>query len=176
MAPPEESKLQLLRSSLAEAGLENRVFFPADEQYQLSLNSYYSNQERCLTPIAIVRPFTSEEVSNLVKTILHLRAKEWPNLLFAVRSGGHTPAPGAANIDAGITIDLRGFNHIELNPSDKTVEIGPGAVWGDVYQHLSQSNLTVPGGRVANVGVGGLTLGGKTCFDSSYREIGRAHV
>ena len=39
--------------------------------------------------------------------------------------------------------------------------IGPAARWGKVYTNLEKHGLTVAGGRAANVGVGGLVLGGK---------------
>lgn len=45
--------------------------------------------------------------------------------------------------------------------SGYTVSIGPGARWGQVYDYLAAKGVSVPGGRAASVGVGGLTLGGE---------------
>jgi hypothetical protein len=42
------------------------------------------------------------------------------------------------------------------------VKIGGGNVWGDVYKMLEKQDLAVVGGRVSDVGVGGLILGGKS--------------
>jgi hypothetical protein len=39
--------------------------------------------------------------------------------------------------------------------------VGPGANWGRVYGVLDPLNISVVGGRSAEVGVGGFTLGGK---------------
>jgi len=44
--------------------------------------------------------------------------------------------------------------------------VGAGNIWGDVYDHLDPLGLTVIGGRVSNIGVGGLTLGGGISFFS----------
>lgn len=80
---------------------------------------------------------------------------------FAIRSRGHIPSPFAANIDNGILINLSLFNKVDYNPADSTVVIGPGNRWGDVYSALDAYNVTVVGGRVLDVGVGGLLLGSK---------------
>lgn len=86
---------------------------------------------------------------------------------FAVKSGGHAAFAGASNIDNGVTIDLINLNQLTLS-SDKTqASVGPGNVWYDVYNYLQPHNVTVIGGRVSAIGVGGLTLGGGMSFFSS---------
>lgn len=67
---------------------------------------------------------------------------------------------GAANIDDGVTIDLGQLNQVTLSEDRRSVTIGPGNTWGRVYESLP-AGLATGGGRVSNVGVGGLTLGGK---------------
>ena len=44
--------------------------------------------------------------------------------------------------------------------------MGPGNTWYDVYSKLDPIGLSVIGGRVAAIGVGGLTLGGGISFFS----------
>jgi hypothetical protein len=39
--------------------------------------------------------------------------------------------------------------------------VGPGANWGRAYEVLDPLNISVVGGRSAEVGVGGFILGGK---------------
>lgn len=80
---------------------------------------------------------------------------------FAAKSGGHASFSGASNIAGGITIDFADLNEIAVSSDRSTVSIGPGNTWYDVYTALEPQNLTVMGGRVAAIGVGGLTLGGK---------------
>jgi FAD/FMN-containing dehydrogenase len=79
---------------------------------------------------------------------------------FAVRSGGHSPNPGWAGVESGILIDLSRMNSISISEDTKTFAVGPGARWGQVYEYLDPYNVTAVGGRVAQVGVGGLLLGG----------------
>jgi FAD/FMN-containing dehydrogenase len=72
---------------------------------------------------------------------------------------------GASNAPGGITIDLRYLNGIELSEDQETASIGPGNKWGDVYEVLEPKGLTVVGGRVSHVGVGGFMLGGRPLKD-----------
>ena len=51
-------------------------------------------------------------------------------------------------------------SQITLSEDKSFVSIGPGCHWEDVYRELERHELTVVGGRVAGVGVGGLMLGG----------------
>lgn len=79
---------------------------------------------------------------------------------FAVKSGGHAAFANASNIEGGLTIDLARLNRIQVSPDNTTTQLGAGNRWGDVYSHLDPLGLSVVGGRVADIGVGGLTLGG----------------
>lgn len=56
---------------------------------------------------------------------------------------------------------------VELSKDKKSVKVGAGARWVDVYSTLEKDNLTVVGGRVSDVGVAGLTLGGGISFFSA---------
>ncbi|KAL9026930.1 MAG: hypothetical protein Q9196_004482 [Gyalolechia fulgens] len=79
---------------------------------------------------------------------------------FAIRGGGHTPWKGSANIDNGVTVDLSSMKSVNVNRSNTTVSVGPGARWSDVYEKLDAIGLGVGGGRISDVGVAGLITGG----------------
>lgn len=79
---------------------------------------------------------------------------------FAIRGGGHTTWSGASNVDGGITIDMSHLNDVELSDDKNVVSISAGARWKQVYAKLDPLGFTVAGGRDADVGVAGLTLGG----------------
>lgn len=82
-------------------------------------------------------------------------------LTFATRSGGHSPNPGFSSIgQPGILIDLQNLNQLTLSSDKKSVTIGPGKRWGEVYDALDPYGVSVIGGRIPQVGVGGLILGG----------------
>lgn len=94
---------------------------------------------------------------------------------FAIKSGGHARFAGASNADAGVTIDLVRFNAIKLSTDKQSVTIGAGNRWAAVYRALEADNLTVIGGRVATVGVGGVILGGEL-FLSSFPAFAFADI
>ncbi|MCJ1292642.1 hypothetical protein MMC34_004195 [Xylographa carneopallida] len=71
---------------------------------------------------------------------------------------------GAANIQDGITIDLSAINQVDVSANSKATSVGGGARWEDVYLKLDRMGLAVAGGRVAEVGVGGLLTGGGNSF------------
>lgn len=57
-------------------------------------------------------------------------------------------------------LDLHLLNRLELSEDRETAYVGTGSRWGAVYEFLEPWNVTVVGGRVGDVGVGGFLLGG----------------
>ncbi|KAI7490718.1 hypothetical protein KC351_g445 [Hortaea werneckii] len=154
-------------SALSKA-LGNKVVFPDSAPYEESIASYWSAQEEAVSPSCVVLPESTEDVAIAVATLGHSRGHVG-NLVgcqFAIRSGGHTPWAGAANIEDGVTIDLSNSNRVEVSSDRSTVIIGPGSSWREVYDVVVPQGLATGGGRVANVGVGGLVLGGGVSFFS----------
>lgn len=145
--------------------------FPGAQAYNSSLSSYFSQQESQLKPLCVVSPTTVEDVSVAVSALSSaaaaVDASEKSSCQFAIRSGGHAPFVGAANIANGVTIDLRGLGTVDVS-SDRTIaSVGVGATWGDVYSKLDPLVLSVAGGRAAQVGIGGLTTGGGISYFST---------
>jgi FAD/FMN-containing dehydrogenase len=66
-----------------------------------------------------------------------------------------------------VSIDLGKMNEVELldGENEGFTRVGTGAKWGDVYGKLLPLNISIVGGRSADVGVGGFILGGSfiTC-------------
>ena len=75
------------------------------------------------------------------------------------------PSPLAANINNGVLIDMSMFNGVAYDIENNVATVGAGQTWGDVYNQLDPYNVTVVGGRVLDVGVGGLILGSKTFYN-----------
>lgn len=98
-------------------------------------------------------PTVAAEVASTVSFLADNRVP------FTVHSGGHSPNPFDANIDAGVLISLNNFASVAYDARTELVSVGPGARWEAVYTELDQYNRTMVGGRVMDVGVGGLTLG-----------------
>lgn len=56
------------------------------------------------------------------------------------------------------------MNGVEVSEDRKTVKIGAGALWSEVYEVVEKEGSLVVGGRGANIGVGGFILGGRVDF------------
>ena len=52
------------------------------------------------------------------------------------------------------------MEQVSVSKDRTTTSIGPGARWVDAYLVLDAMGLAISGGRVASVGVAGLTTGG----------------
>ena len=81
------------------------------------------------------------------------------NLLTAIRGGGHNGG-GLGTCDGGLVIDVSRMKGIRVNPTEKTVRVEPGCVWGDVDHATHAFGMAVPCGFISTTGVPGLTLGG----------------
>lgn len=131
---------------------------PGSSAYDSTLSSYFALQASAVHPLCFVTPQTASEVSAVVQS---LTADDTDGACsFAIRSGGHMWNPGASNSPSGVTIDLARLNTINVNTQDSTVSVGPAATWDAVFAKLDPLGLSAAGGRIAGVGVGGLTLGG----------------
>ncbi|OCL06761.1 FAD binding domain-containing protein [Glonium stellatum] len=139
---------------------ESQVTHQGSPEHELWTDQFWSQQQSAVKPSCIFQPKTAFDISAVVLV------SRWSKCPFAVKSGGHAAFAGASNADGGITIDLSAMNAIELTPDQKVAKIGPGNIWYTVYSTLEKVGLTVVGGRVADIGVGGLTLGGGISFFS----------
>ncbi|KAJ4387612.1 hypothetical protein N0V93_008208 [Gnomoniopsis smithogilvyi] len=128
---------------LTVTGLRSQILKPEDAQYKERIESYFDSSAK-LYPNCIVQPRTAAEVAEAVKALASAGQE------FAIRSGGCGNRAGSNHIDGGT----------------KLASLGPGANWGHVYNELEKYGRVVAGGRVDNVGVGGLLLGGGLSFYS----------
>lgn len=158
----------LVSKSLASA-LPDNVIFPHDfVAFRESMNSYWAKQECEVVPACVLRPRDVQQLSTAV-TILKREydereiqgGNEKAEGRFAIRSGGHSPVPGAASTRGGVLIDLSLFCEVTPSEDGTSVVIGTGAKWRDVSKVLDEKSLAIVGGRNSAVGVGGLILGGK---------------
>ncbi|PHH58663.1 hypothetical protein CDD82_2795 [Ophiocordyceps australis] len=159
--------------ALLAARLGNITVFPGSTEYNSSVSSYYSSQAAAVRPACIVLAQNAEHVSialgRLASAPYAPGHDNQTNCLFAIRSGGHAVAPSASNIEGGVTLDLRGLADVQIDETRTSVSVGVGNTWDAVYAKLQVANLSANGGRVAGVGVGGLTLGaGISYFGTRY--------
>lgn len=149
---------------LVASQLPGLVSYPGQTIYNASQNGFYTSNERELTPSCVFRPTDTAQVSQFVKFVGQYGQRDKSGAyqpLFAVRGGGHTLWSGAANMDGGITVDMRGMSSLTVSPDHKMVSLGAGGKWSDLYPLLTPYNITIAGGRVPGIGVAGFALGGK---------------
>ncbi|KAL3443452.1 hypothetical protein BJX65DRAFT_298249 [Aspergillus insuetus] len=123
-----------------------------------------------LSPSVILTPSSTTEVSQILALTRFIGAT------FSVRGGGRLHNPTFTSNDGGIVIFLSKLTQLELSDDKKTVDIGPGHRWLDVYKGLDAHGLTVAGGRIPHVGVPGLLLGGGLSFQNSEHSLGCMNV
>lgn len=139
--------------------LQGKVSYPQSSIYEAQ-NIYWSQQQTDVRSVCRVAPTAAVDVSATLLTLKFLGCQ------FAVRSGGHAAFTGASNIEDGVTIDLVNLNQITLSADKTQASVGPGNRWINVYSKLDPLGLSVVGGRIEDIGVGGLTLGGGISYFS----------
>jgi len=131
--------------------LRGDLIQPGDPEYEMARKVYNAMIDK--RPAVIVRPVDVADVSSAV--VFGAEQK----LEVAVRGGSHN-GPGFGTVDKGLVIDLSRIRGVRVDPEEKTVRVGGGAVWGDVDHATYPFGLAVPCGFLSTTGVGGLTLGG----------------
>ncbi len=92
---------------------------------------------------------------DVVAAVNHAREQGLP---LSVYGGGHS-VTGAAVVDDGLVIDMRGMKGIVVDPDTRTVRAEAGLNWGEFDAATQAHGLAVTGGRVPDTGVAGLALG-----------------
>ncbi|KZL71547.1 6-hydroxy-D-nicotine oxidase [Colletotrichum tofieldiae] len=142
----------------------NQVLVRDQTEYNLEKASFWSTIQGAASPACFFAPSSAQEVSKAVVAARNGQCQ------FAVKSGGHYSFE-ASTIDNGLVIDLAHFNRTTVSNDRNSAIIEPGARWSSVYPILQEYNLTVPGGRMFGVGVGGLTLGGGVSWLSNLHGL-----
>ncbi|KAH8173667.1 FAD binding domain-containing protein [Sarocladium implicatum] len=130
--------------------------------YTSEMLDYWSVSLRDENPACMVLPHNAEEVATVVKIL-----NEYPDVPFAVKSGGHSPNLGHATAKKGVLISTAAMKGATYDKETGYAHVKPGGEWNDVIGALDEQGVTVLGGRLGVVGVGGLLLGGGLSFLSS---------
>ena len=179
-APSTSGPLQTCLNSIF-ANNSGAVSYPSDPLYQLDAVKEY-NTAIPITPAAVVRPSTAEEVSRVVQCAVA------SSLKVQARSGGHSyanyclgqsaylpkisPIPASAqpsthNAHIGgqsgaLVIDMANFQYFSMNTTNWYATFGSGTLLGDLTQRLyDNGGRAIAHGVCPQVGTGGhLTIGG----------------
>ena len=135
--------------------LPDLVTFPIDHKYKVQESLYWSLDQAQQRPACRIAPETVDDVASVVDVLRNTESS------FAIKSGGHSSVVNASNVDGGVTIDLSKLSSIAIASDRRSVLIGSGVRWRDVYHQLEAPNLSISGARAGSVGVGGYLLGGR---------------
>ncbi|KAK7733469.1 hypothetical protein SLS57_000484 [Botryosphaeria dothidea] len=103
-------------------------------------------------PSCVFLPDSAESVADAVALFSQNECK------FAVKGGGHSAIPQAANINDGILVPMQAINGTDINFENNHIRVGAGAKLVDFYRALDPHNLTAVIGRFGAIGMG-LTVG-----------------
>ena len=137
--------------SALRAQLRGALIQPGDTRYEDARKVYNAMIDK--------RPALIARCSNVADVIHAVNFGRDNQLTVAVRGGGHN-APGLGTCDDGLVIDLSQLRGIRVDPSNQTVRVEGGCLWGEVDHATYAFGLAVPSGIISTTGVGGLTLGG----------------
>ncbi|KAK3297150.1 FAD binding domain-containing protein [Chaetomium fimeti] len=145
---------------LVASGLGDKVLLPNQTEYTSRLGSYWS-VSAALSPWCMVLPYTAEDVSSIIKTLVS------GNCSFGVKGGGHGSFALSNAVEDGVTIDFANMNGTTYNAETEVASILPGGSWQEVYETLAPHGVTVTGGRAGTVGIGGFLTGGGNSFHAA---------
>ncbi|RDA86080.1 hypothetical protein CP532_1136, partial [Ophiocordyceps camponoti-leonardi (nom. inval.)] len=128
------------------------------------VTSYLNVESLSQRPACVFLPSKAEQVSFAVRTL-----NSYPSVRFGLKSGGHNPNVGFSTAIGGLLIAFRpNLRSIELGgPDSRSVVVGAGCKWKEVYAVLQPTGKTVVGARAGDVGVTGSVLGGGLSYLSA---------
>ncbi|KAJ7726915.1 hypothetical protein B0H16DRAFT_1591743 [Mycena metata] len=157
LPPPSQpgSPLQLCLNDVFASNTSG-VSYPQDELYQfLYVKPYNTNIP--ITPAAVTRPSTADEVAKIVQCAVASAVKVQP------RSGGHSYGNyGIGGEDGAVVVDMVHFQQFSMDNSTWQATIGGGTLLADVTTRLHDAGgRAIAHGTCPQVGIGGhATIGG----------------
>lgn len=131
-------------------GFGGELIHPGDTAYDDARSVFNGMIDR--RPALVARCRDSEDVA------IALNFAREQDLPISVYGGGHG-VTGSAVVDAGICVDLRAMNAVDVDPDQRVARVEGGARWGGIDVATQEHGLAVTGGRVSDTGIGGLALG-----------------
>ncbi|KEY74550.1 hypothetical protein S7711_07153 [Stachybotrys chartarum IBT 7711] len=139
-----------------------RITTPADGDVYTQQAQAHWSATAYKSPACI---FSPEDVDGLA---LAIRVAKFTESRFAVRSGGHSPLAGWANINDHLLISMSNFRDLSYDETTQTLRTGIGNRWADVYESLVPHGRVVVGGRLGDVGLGLVTGGGLSHLSNAH--------
>ncbi|KAK6508950.1 hypothetical protein TWF481_003718 [Arthrobotrys musiformis] len=151
--------------------LPSRVSFPLSISYYQEASEYWSTVLRDIKPACIVFPESALDVSAAVKIL-----NNYPDVKFTAKSGGHDPNPGHSTVQDGVLISMSKISGTTYDRARNVAIVKPGGEWNEVIATLYKEGVTIVGGRLGIVGIGGFLLQGGISFLSSQYGLAADNV
>src|SRR5206468_3327361 len=94
-------------------------------------NAHYDEARKVYNAMIDKRPALIARCVDVADVISAVNFARENQLMIAIRGGGHN-GPGFGTCDDGLVIDLSPMRGVRVDPSNNTVRVGGGCVWGDV--------------------------------------------
>lgn len=126
--------------------LGDRVVTVLALDYEAEMQDYWSVTLRTEKPKCMVLPHTADETATAVKILL-----KYPDVKFAIKSGGHSPNVGHATAKDGVLISTGDMVGATYDAETGLAHVKPGGEWNDVISQLQEQGVTMLGGRLGKL-------------------------
>ncbi|KAG8780057.1 hypothetical protein FRC19_007956 [Serendipita sp. 401] len=141
----------------------SRIFAYGSSGYKDSVRHFLESSSE-VAQVAVC-PGTAEDVSQIMKVLARRRVP------FGIKGGGHATNPKFSST-TGIQLYMS-FDKVKYRSSDKTLSVGSGCLWDQVYREiLTQKRYVIGGSAREGVGVAGWLLGGGYSLYSNQYGLG----
>lgn len=115
-------------------------------KYTSEMLDYWSVALQSLKPACMILPKNADEVATIVQIL-----NQYPDVKFAVKSGGHSPNPGHATAKDGVLISTAAMKGATYDAETGYAHVKPGGEWNDVIGALDEQGVTMLGGRLGEL-------------------------
>ena len=129
-----------------------QIWVPNDDDFE-EQTRIYVKQANNITPLALVRPRSENEVASVVE-IAHKAS-----VPLAIRVGGHDLV-GRSRPDQALILDLREFKDVEIVDEGQAAIIGGGILAQDLADALAKTGHATTYGNSGTVGFAGWAVHG----------------
>lgn len=126
--------------------LPDRVSEPISISYVSETHSYWSTALRDVKPSCVVLPTSTDEVAAAIRVL-----NKYPEVPFAVKSGGHTPNHRHSSVQDGVLISTKDLAGVTYDEETKLAFVRPGGEWNDVSGPLDEQGVAIVGGRLGKL-------------------------
>lgn len=125
------------------AALPGKVSIRGSIPYLSEVHSYWSTALRDVKPACVAFPQSSEDVASAVKAL-----NKYPDVEFAVKSGGHTPNHRHSSVQDGVLMSTKDLSGVTYDHEKQVAYVKPGGEWNDIIGPLDEHGVTLVGGRL----------------------------